>query len=111
MNNTENKLDALIAAMGFDVEVVSVGNYELIKAKGLRPAIVQEVFDYKLTKRNINSESLDCYVACVPLPVQSDAWGSIVNYCADHVDDIENGVNDFDTLRPIWEFMKGKGNE
>jgi len=51
MNNTEKKLDALIDALGFDVEAVSVGNYELIKAKGLRPAIVQEVFNYKLTKR------------------------------------------------------------
>jgi len=51
MNNTEKKLDALIDALGFDVEAVSVGNYELIKAKGLRPEIVQEVFNCKLTKR------------------------------------------------------------
>jgi hypothetical protein len=107
MNNIEKKLDALIDALGFDVEAVSVGNHEIFKADNLRPAIIQEVFDYKLTKRNINSESLDCYVACVPLPVQSDAWGSVVDYCSNHSDDIEIGVNDFDTLRPIWDFMKG----
>ena len=52
MNNTEKKLDALIDALGFDVKAVSVGNHELIKAFWDRPAIVQEVFDYKLTKRD-----------------------------------------------------------
>jgi hypothetical protein len=101
MNNTEKKLDALIAAMGFDVEVVSIGNCELIKARGLQPAIVQEAFDYKLTERK----------AMVPIPVNSEEWGCIVNYCANHIDDIETGVNDFDTLRPIWNFMKRKNNE
>jgi hypothetical protein len=139
MNNTEKKLDALIAAMGFDVEVtkdykkheVSKTQGEafiLNKTVGLNPvshcgeylrtadngyimALTDPVIDYKLTKRNINSEPLNCHVACVPLPVQSDAWGGVVNYCASHVDDIEAGVGDFDMLRPIWEFMKGKGNE
>jgi len=51
MNNIEKKLDALIDALGFDVEAVSVGNHEIFKANNLRPAIIQEVFDYKLTKR------------------------------------------------------------
>jgi hypothetical protein len=117
MNNTENKLDALIAALGFDVEeVVSTFEPPFSVTKALftdrfNPQAPVTTTNYKLTKRNINSKPFNCYVACVPLPVQSDAWGSIVNYCADHVDDIENGVNDFDTLRPIWEFMKGKGNE
>jgi hypothetical protein len=52
MNNTEKKLDALIDALGFDVETVSVGNHEIFKATNLRPAIVQEIFNYKLTKRD-----------------------------------------------------------
>ena len=54
-----------------------------------------------------NSEPINCVVPCVPLPIQSKAWGCIVEYCSDHEGDIEIGINDFATLRPIWEFMTG----
>jgi hypothetical protein len=109
MNNTEKKLDALIDALGFDVEASTVSR-ELSNPYNSKIEVVT-CTDYKLTKRNINNEPLNCHVACVPLPVQSDAWGGVINYCASHADDIEAGVGDFDMLQPIWEFMKGKGNE
>tara|TARA_R110000823_G_scaffold311904_1_gene438156 strand:- start:37 stop:414 length:378 start_codon:yes stop_codon:yes gene_type:complete len=125
MNNTEKKLDALIDALGFDVERLTtnrnaVEEYKKRKTDIINLGLVGDVpignrpkpeYDYKITKRDINSEPLNCHVDCVPLPVQSDAWGAIVHYCINHEDDIEAGVDDFDTLRPIWEFMKGKNNE
>jgi hypothetical protein len=99
MNNTEKKLDALIAAMGFDVEASTV-RQELHNPYNSNVEVITST-DYKLTKRN----------GMVPIPIQSDAWGSVVNYCSNHRDKIEAGLDDFITLQPIWEFMKGKGNE
>jgi hypothetical protein len=52
-----------------------------------------------------NSEPLECVMPCVPLPIQSDAWGSVVEYCSDHNEDIEIGINDFATLRPMMGFI------
>jgi len=34
-----------------------------------------------------------------------DAWSAIVEYVTDHDDDIELGINDFATLRPVLEFF------
>tara|TARA_R110002096_G_scaffold66306_1_gene161359 strand:+ start:18897 stop:19241 length:345 start_codon:yes stop_codon:yes gene_type:complete len=111
MTNCEKKLDALIDALGFDVEevneqaipsgqIVIPHNYKITKRNGqLRHA--SEVFGFT------GKLPLDCRVPCVPLPVQSKSWGCIVEYCSDHAEDIEIGINDFGTLRPIWEFMTG----
>ena len=61
MGNTEKKLDALIDALGFDVEEI-VSCKALYKNKdidssgnpdeGAAPSVVFENIDYKITKRN-----------------------------------------------------------
>jgi hypothetical protein len=70
MNNTEKKLDALIDALGFDVEVIETitlsgkplekpdmtpGAFLPVEASDLRDII--RVIDYKLTKRKVNGKS------------------------------------------------------
>ena len=64
MNNTEKKLDALIDALGFDVEEVdsSVSMYKLDDLdrdgdpyKDANPITISKL-DYKLTKRNHSDE-------------------------------------------------------
>jgi hypothetical protein len=137
MNNIEKKLDALIDALGFDVKTLvdrketpigkrmgesgitscvrygktnglvinGDGSYKRGKDECyyLKPSLNIE---YKLTKRE-DELPLDCRVPCVPLPINSKAWGSIVEYLSDHAEDIEIGIDDFSTLRPMWEFMTG----
>ncbi len=56
------------------------------------------VTDYKVTKKD----------GFVPLPVQSKEWGCIVEYLTSHYEDIEMGINDFATLRPIMNFISRK---
>jgi hypothetical protein len=51
MNNTEKKLDALIAAMGFDVEANTVSR-ELHNPYNSKVEIVT-CTDYRLTKREV----------------------------------------------------------
>ena len=61
MNNTEKKLDALIDALGFDVEIeykkrkTDIINFGLVGdiTIGNRP---KPEYDYKLTKRNFTSK-------------------------------------------------------
>jgi hypothetical protein len=43
----------------------------------------------------------------VPIPVNSDAWSSIVDYVLSHRRDIESDINDFGTLRPMLDFFNG----
>lgn len=125
MNNTDKLLRALIDALGFEVDrVVSVSygrtiqaghysvtanpntEYEFFPATNQMPhAEYKEVIrsvDYKVTKKESPLESLG---NCVPLPIQSEAWGSVVEYLTNHKEDIETGTNDFDTLRPIWDWF------
>ena len=54
MNNTERKLDALIAALGFDVETSTVSR-ELHSLYDSNVQIITST-DYKLTKRNFNNK-------------------------------------------------------
>lgn len=107
MNNTEKKLDALIDALGFDVDevvrsdMIISANKEFLK---LHPSgLTITNIDYKLTKRV--EHPLKSLGDCVPLEVQSDAWSSIVEYITNHAGDIEAGTNDFGYLLPAWEFM------
>lgn len=41
----------------------------------------------------------------VPIKIDSDEWGCVVDYVSSHYDDIEDDVNDFGTLKPILKFM------
>ena len=50
-----------------------------------------------------NTEKQEC-----PFPwmdTNSPAWSAIVKYVLDHKDEIEFGVSDFDTLKPVMEFF------
>jgi hypothetical protein len=105
MENIEKKLDALIDVLGFDVE-----EFDITRAEGYDPYPVYKVTDYKLTKR-IDKLPLDCRVPCVPLPIQSKAWGSIVSFVTSHRDDIIIGVNDYGDLRAILDFMERSSDE
>jgi len=87
MDNTDKLLRAFIEASGFDIEEFS--------ATRDGEAIPDSVVYYKVTKK-------ECYV---PLPVQSKEWGCIVEYLTDHYEDIEIGIDDFGTLKPIMEFI------
>ena len=110
MNNTDKLLRAFIEASGYEVEEVSNGKPELVKAFWDRPAIIKEGIDYKVTKRDngVKQFAADVFYRTgdiVPLPIKSKAWGCIVEYVTSHAGDIESGTNDFDTLKPIWDFM------
>jgi len=35
----------------------------------------------------------------------SPAWCAIVQYITSHSDDIENSIDDFGDLMPVWEFF------
>lgn len=97
MNNTEKKLDALIDALGFDVE------HSRIECGAEDKYIDALLFgsyyksDYKLTKRE----------GCVPIEVQSKEWGCIVNFVLSHREDIRNDINDYGGLGVILDFMEG----
>tara|TARA_R110000751_G_scaffold73408_1_gene148429 strand:+ start:13119 stop:13394 length:276 start_codon:yes stop_codon:yes gene_type:complete len=52
MNNTEKKLDALIDALGFDVESVDSDVFKGVYSG--REVYNKEVISYKLTKRNLD---------------------------------------------------------
>ncbi len=111
MNNTEKKLDALIDALGFDVEeVVTTVHppFSIMKAcftdRYNQQGPVHTV-NYKLTKRD--KPVYNVPVGLGPMPVNSAAWGSIVRYILRHRMEIELGSDDFDTLRPALSFFNG----
>jgi hypothetical protein len=56
---------------------------------------------------NFNSDisSADFDGNYVKFGVNSEEWGAIVKYVADHADDIENEINDYKTLKPILKFF------
>ena len=97
MNNTEKKLDALIDALGFDIEITRGDDGVKIEGQGIFQYATRghPTIDYKLTKRDL----------FVPLPVHSDAWGCMVEYLSNHTADIESKTNDFNTLAPMLDFI------
>ena len=137
MNNIEKKLDALIDALGFDVETdvdyqerrisktfartvnSSIYGREngltlmCVKGEGglldidendmYLARLTKPIVNYKLSARGQFNEAK----AMVPMTVNSEAWAAIVEYMGDHRRDIEEGINDFDTLRPVWKFFVG----
>ena len=85
----EKKLDALISALGFDIEVtesVSIPSGQIVIP-----------YSCKLSDRN---------PAFVPLPVQSEEWSCIVDFVISHREDIINDVNDYGGLGFILDFME-----
>lgn len=105
MSNTDKLLRAFIEASGYEVEEVKVPCMP-VESDGILFGQDYKI-DYKVTKKN-KELPLECHEPCVPLPVQSDAWGCIVEFVNDHYGDIEAGINDFDTLRPILNFISRK---
>jgi len=86
MNNIDKLLRAFIEAQGFEVKDLYATGQDTRTAY---------VVDYKVTKKE----------DFVPLPVQSKEWGCIVEYITDHYEDIEIGIDDYGTLKPILEFI------
>lgn len=93
MDNTEKKIDALIDYLGLEVVEIETPNNNLGIVNELNPAHI----DYKLTKKEEN-----------PFPwmdTNSPVWSAIVTYVLDHQAEIEFGVSDFETLKPVLEFF------
>ena len=136
MNNIEKKLDALIDALGFDVETDvdyqerrisktfarTVNSSIYGRENGLTLMCVKgegglldidenDMYLARLTKPIVNykfSARDKLNEAMVPMPVNSEAWSCIVAYVLDHRDDIETGINDFDCLMPVLDFFDRK---
>ena len=128
MSDLEKKIDALIDALGFDIETIKTKTYgcsrkltyneqsfgnprvELeFQGEGLYKEVTRHT-DYKATNRDsgVKQFAADVFYRTgdiVPLPIKSKAWGCIVEYVTSHADDIESSTNDFGTLKPVWEFM------
>jgi hypothetical protein len=115
MNNTDKLLRALIDALGFDINreltlvrgnlANSLGRKQNQEYDFLGNGHYQEinrVNNYKVTKKESPLNELG---SCVPMEIQSEAWGSIINYVESHSKDIECGTNDYGDLLPVWEFM------
>lgn len=104
MNNTDKLLRAFIEASGYEIEEITTRKI-LVSAEPptrdefINGSTVIETIDYKVTKRHAP--------VLVPILIQSDEWGCIVEFVSSHADDIETGTNDYGTLTPIWDFMKG----
>ena len=124
MNNTDKLLRAFIEASGYEVKRVRTGDEkcDCYKSNPLSrghligcqrcqgTGVSHGIFDYKVTKRDngVKQFAADVFYRTgdiVPLPIKSKAWGCIVEYVKNHAGDIESGANDFDTLKPIWDFM------
>jgi hypothetical protein len=113
MNNTEKKLDALIDALGFDVEEKHVFDadayqrqrcvYALTCLKANKEDHIHP--EFKFTKRDETVDNTP--VGLGPMPENSAAWGSIVRYILRHRMEIELGIDDFYTLRPALSFFNG----
>lgn len=93
MNNIEKKIDALIDALGFDVEYIPDRH-----PRGFCNDSI------KLNKRDVIKPYF------VPLPIESIEWGCIVEYLNNHDEDIAYGNDDFGTLRPILGFISRNSN-
>lgn len=96
MNNTDKLLRAFIKASGYEIEEVKVAT-EVRVADNWDSVMHISNTEYKVTAK-------DSYV---PIPIQSDEWGCIVDFVSNHADDIENNINDYGVLAPIWGFMRG----
>ena len=86
------------------------GEYVRTDDDGYIVSLVDPAIDYKVTKRDngVKQFAADVFYRTgdiVPLPIKSKAWGCIVEYVTNHAGDIESCTNDFDTLKPIWDFM------
>tara|TARA_R110000764_G_C10808163_1_gene359907 strand:+ start:218 stop:493 length:276 start_codon:yes stop_codon:yes gene_type:complete len=67
MNNIEKKLDALIDALGFDVEVIDSG-FTVVKVSELDTTPYPDKIhrtDYKLTKRNDPQRKYNLYMSAL----------------------------------------------
>lgn len=104
----EKKLDALIDALGFDVE--ATGEQSHINEDDLKNMLgpnrlmglyrtTECTLDYKLTKQ---PESPFQW-----METNSEAWGAIVEYVLSNRGEIEEGVDDFGVLMPVLNHFNG----
>jgi len=97
MDNTEKLLRAFIKAQGYEIE--ETVTYDLFHTGIGNPEIIDkiEIIDYKVTKKQQSPFSW--------MDTNSPEWSAIVEYVTDHDEDIEIGINDFATLRPVLNFF------
>ena len=105
MNNIEKKLDALIDALGFDVEKITdfnVADYERVHKgyiycrMGFPPPQKSTYtnVEYKLTKRAPERNSLP-----------HDAWCGLVDFILSHQEDIVHDVNGYGGLGAVLDWF------
>ena len=131
MNNTDKLLRALIEASGYEIEkIIDTKETPISKQSGLNRIAVSAMtmvrtdlaidnsgeykrgddecyyrnasmeVDYKVTKKEVESNAYQ-----VILDTQGLEFSCIVKYITNHIDDIEQGVNDFDTLKPMLDYF------
>jgi prevent-host-death family protein len=76
----------LITSKSADVILISKQDYDILKETA-----------YLMTKEPESPFSF--------MDTNSPAWSAICEYTLDHRDDIEIGINDFGTLRPVLDFF------
>lgn len=106
MNDTHKLLLAFIEASGFDVEEeykVYISGVYIRTQKHKYPKDINNMFpvhnetDYKVTKKEAE--------AMVTLPVQSEAWGCVVEFVSKHAEIIQSSSGDIGELKPMLDFM------
>jgi len=107
MDNTEKLLRAFIEAQGYEIEKIynqRKYNYECALAAETNAPFLkthEDFIDYKVTKKQKDKEAY----SMAELIAHSDAWNAICDYVLAHKEDIESNVNDFETLKPVWDFF------
>lgn len=127
MDNTEKLIRAWLKCEGYEIEETVIkkpfntgmGNPEIIETIKL--------IDYKVTKKEADQKWFETVVtkqrangikshgdmlqkatesfSMAELIAHSDAWSAICDYTLTHKEDIESGINDFETLKPVWDFF------
>jgi hypothetical protein len=131
MTNEMKLLRSFIEASGFEVEEVFDkvsckckpnalalgGDRDCIECFGIGYDLVTD--DYKVTKklsipaggRGSSKIPLDFVLPCVPLPIDSKAWGCIVAFIGSHREDIINDINGYGGLGFMLDFMERNSDE
>jgi len=93
MDNTEKIIRAWLKCEGYEIE--EIFEQKIPSGQILIP------HDYKVIKKQEGEEAY----SMAELIAHSDAWNAICDYVLAHKEDIESGINDFETLKPVWDFF------
>lgn len=97
MDNTEKLIRAWLKCEGYEIEEVETkGMYNHPVLAG---PIERVEIDYKVTKKELKGSFMSEMIA------HDEAWSAIVQYVTSHSDDIQGGIDDFDSLGPVLNFF------